>query len=176
MANWYAIYTRPQCEKKVTERLKKRKIENYCPLAKDYRQWSDIRKAVYMPLFPSYVFLRLNADQVSSVKNIEGVINIIYWLGKPAVIRDIEIEMIKRFLKEHSNVYLEKATVNIRDIVKIINGPFMEKDGNVIAINSNKVKLILPTLGYSIMADVVKENIEIIHTTEQEKRLTNFRG
>jgi hypothetical protein len=52
----------------------------------------------------------------------------------------------------------------------------MEKDGNVIAINANKVKLILPTLGYSIMADVIKENIEIIHTTEQEKRLTNFRG
>jgi transcription antitermination factor NusG len=176
MANWYAIYTRPQCEKKVAEKLSKRKIDNYCPLAKDYRQWNDIRKANYKPLFPSYVFLRLSVDQVSSVKNIEGVINILYWLGKPAVIRDIEIEMIKRFLKEHSNVYLEKGTVNIRDIVKIINGPFMEKDGNVIAINSNKVKLILPTLGYSIMADVVKENIEIIHTTEQEKRLTNFRG
>ncbi len=176
MANWYAIYTRPQCEKKVAERLTKRKIEHYCPLAKDYRQWNDIKKTVFMPLFPSYVFLRLNADQVSSVKNIEGIINVIYWLGNPAVIRDIEIEMIKRFLNEHSNVYLEKTTVNVRDIVRIINGPFMEKEGNVIAINANKVKLILPTLGYSIMADVVKENIEIIHTAEPEKRVNNFRG
>jgi hypothetical protein len=48
---WYAVYTRPRWEKKVAEILTDKKIENYCPLNKVVRQWSDRKKIVHEPLF-----------------------------------------------------------------------------------------------------------------------------
>ena len=94
---WYAVYTRPRWEKKVSDILTRRKIENYCPLNKVVRQWSDRKKVLHEPLFTSYVFVRISEPELNSLKQTVGVINLVYWLGKPAVIRDPEVEMIKRF-------------------------------------------------------------------------------
>lgn len=159
MKNWYAVYTRPRWEKKVADSLTKKKFENYCPLSKVISQWSDRKKIIYRPLFTSYVFIHVSELDFTEIKQVDGVINLVYWIGRPAVIRDIEIEMIKRFLNEHNTVHLAKLPVNVNDIVKIINGPLMEKEGSVIEVTSNKVKLILPSLGYSMIAEVAKDNI-----------------
>jgi transcription antitermination factor NusG len=169
MMNWYAVYTRPRWEKKVAENLTKRKIENYCPVTKVISQWSDRKKIVYMPLFTSYVFVRVNAIQLSEIRMVDGVINLVYWLGKPAIIRDLEIEMIKLFLNEHKTVQLEKTPVSLNDKVRIINGPLMEKEGSVVGISSNKVKLVLPSLGYLMIAEVAKENVQLLIQSENIK-------
>lgn len=57
--NWYVIYTKPKWEKKVAEQLADAGIECYCPLITQVRQWSDRKKKVVVPLFNSYVFVRL---------------------------------------------------------------------------------------------------------------------
>src|SRR4051812_47816627 len=98
---WYAVYTRPRWEKKVAEILSSKKIENYCPLNKVVRQWSDRKKIVHEPLFTSYVFVHVEDGKLGKLRQIDGIINMVYWLGKPAVIRDVEIETIKRFLNDH---------------------------------------------------------------------------
>ena len=48
---WYAVYTRPKWEKKVAELLSRKRIENYCPLNKSIKQWSDRKKTIFEPLF-----------------------------------------------------------------------------------------------------------------------------
>lgn len=167
---WFAVYTRPRWEKKVSELLTKRKIENYCPLNKVKRQWSDRKKIVQEPLFTSYVFVRINEMQQSEVKAIDGIVNMVYWLGKPAVIRDIEIEMIKRFLEEHVNVQIEKTAVNVNDIVRVISGPLIDNEGQIRAVSNKSVKLTLPSLGYMMMAEVELSKIEIINTYSGESK------
>jgi len=144
---WYAVYTRPRWEKKVAELMTDKKIENYCPLNKVVRQWSDRKKIVHEPLFTSYVFVRTMEKQLYEACKISGVINVVYWLSKPAVIRDEEIECIKNFLSDHKNVKLEKCSVNINDTVRVTKGPLMEYEGNVIAVKSTSVKISLPSLG-----------------------------
>src|SRR5687768_12173055 len=98
---WLAVYTKPRWERKVTELLIKEGITTYCPLNHVVRQWSDRRKWVYEPLFTSYVFVQVNAIEIGRVKSINGVVNFVCWLGKPAIIKDQEIEIIKRFLNEY---------------------------------------------------------------------------
>jgi transcription antitermination factor NusG len=164
MKNWYAVYTRPHWEKKVATLLSRGNYENYCPLSRTISQWADRKKIIYRPLFASYVFIHVAEKELFEVKKTDGVINLVHWLGRPAVIRDIEIEMIKRFLNEHNTVEVTKLTVNVNDMVKIINGPLMEKEGCVIEVKSNKVKLILPSLGYSITAEVARDNIVVYST------------
>jgi transcription antitermination factor NusG len=161
-SKWYAVYTRPRWEKKVAEMLTDKKIENYCPLNKVLRQWSDRKKIVLEPLFTSYVFVRTTEQLLAEVRKVSGVINLVYWLSKPAVIRDEEIECIKDFLSDHNNVKLEKHSVSVNDIVRITKGPLMEYEGNVIAVKSETVKIILPSLGYMMTAEVEKVNVKVV--------------
>jgi transcription antitermination factor NusG len=168
-AKWFAVYTRPRWEKKVAELLAKRKIEHYCPLNRVQRQWSDRKKLVYEPLFTSYVFVNLTDKEHAIVLQTPGIINFVYWLGKPAVIRNEEITTIKQFLNEYSHVRLEKTQVNLNDHVRIINGPLMMRKGNIIEVRNSTVKVMLPSLGHALVAEVRKENIEKLVTAEQQR-------
>jgi transcription antitermination factor NusG len=162
---WFAVYTRPRWEKKVAEILTHKKIECYCPINKVLRQWSDRKKIVHEPLFTSYVFVRVPEMELGTLKQINGVINLVYWLGKPAVIRDVEIDIIKRFLNEHVNIQLEKTPINVNDKVRILGGPLMEMEGHVLSIKSKTVKVALPSLGYMMYAEVETSNVEVTQTS-----------
>lgn len=159
---WFAVYTRPRWEKKVAEILTRRKIENYCPINKVVRQWSDRKKVIHEPLFTSYVFVRVSESDITSLKQSNGVINVVYWLGKPAVIRDSEIEAIRKFLSEHLNIKLEQMPVNVNDKVRVLSGPLMELEGQVLSVKNRAVKVALPSLGYLMFAEVETTNVEVI--------------
>jgi transcription antitermination factor NusG len=160
---WFAVYTKPRWEKKVAETLSKRNIENYCPLNMVVRQWSDRKKTVYEPLLTSYVFVRVEEKQHSELKQMSGVINLVYWLKTPAVIKDKEIDAMKEFLDTYKSITLEKTAVDINDTVRILTGPLMEYEGNVISINKNKtVRITLPSLGFLMVAEVQKSNVEVV--------------
>lgn len=157
---WFAVYTRPRWEKKVSELLTKTGIENYCPLNKVCRQWSDRRKIVYEPLFTSYVFVRISAADQFAVRSTVGVLNFVYWLGKPALVRDEDIDLIKRFLNEHDNVKLQRTEIRVNEKVRIIGGPLMMREGLVTEVKGRTVKVLLPTLGFALVAEVKKSNLE----------------
>lgn len=160
---WYAVYTKVRWEKKVSELLAKKKIESYCPLNKVTRQWADRKKIIAEPLFTSYVFVKVSAAEHTQLLKTDGIISFVYWLGKPAVIRDAEIDMIQNFLKDYPAITLEKTNVNINDMVRVISGPLMSQEGHVIAVKSKTVKIMLPSLGYIMSAEVENANIEVIH-------------
>jgi transcription antitermination factor NusG len=159
---WYAIYTRTRWEKKVAGLLDKKHITTYCPLNRVLRTWSDRKKIVYEPLFRSYVFVHVAQKEMITVKETGGVLNFVQWLNKPAEIKASEIEMIKDFLSEHTNVQLEKIEVNVNDAVRIVKGPLMEYEGNVLATNKNKVKVYLHSLGYAMVVEVDRSNLEVV--------------
>jgi transcription antitermination factor NusG len=162
LRKWHAVFTRPRWEKKVAELLTRKKIENYCPLNKVERQWSDRKKVILEPLFTSYVFVNIHDTEQFPTRSTDGVINFLYWLNKPAVIRNEEIDIIRRFLNEYDNIQLEKVDVKINDIVRVIAGPFMEQKGLVISLKSKSVKILLPSLGYIMYAEVQRSNVEIV--------------
>ncbi len=92
---WLAIYSRPRWEKKVNQLLVEKGFESYCPLNKVRRKWSDRMKIVEEPLFKSYVFVKVTDEDRTAVRMTPGVINFVYWEGKPAVIKEKEITIIK---------------------------------------------------------------------------------
>ena len=159
---WFAVYTKPRWERKVAESLFKEDIIAYCPMNHVVKQWSDRRKWIYEPLFTSYVFVNVAPNEISRVKSFNGIINFVCWLGKPAIIKDEEIEIIKRFLNEYDNVNLEIAEVNVHDVVRITSGPLMQAEGSILSVGKKKVKVYLPTLGYSMVAELEKSNVKII--------------
>ncbi len=167
--SWYAVYTKPLWEKKVAKLLERKKIESYCPLTKTQRQWSDRRKIVETPLFTSYVFVYISEADKLAVRQTDGILNFVHWLKQPAIIQTEEIDIIKRFLNEYRNLTLEKTSVNLNDRVRIVSGPLMEREGNVMEIKHKTVKVLLPSLGYELVAEIEKSNVEILSLFTREE-------
>jgi transcription antitermination factor NusG len=144
----------------VAELLTSQQVQNYCPLNQVVRQWSDRRKTVYEPLFTSYVFVHTQEKLLGQLRKVDGILNLVCWLGKPAVIRDEEIEVIRQFLHEHKNVVLEKASIRLYDTIKITKGTFVDQTGTIVAVQNNTIKVALPSLGYLMYAVLEKSSVE----------------
>lgn len=158
--NWYAIYTRPRWEKKVASLLERKGIECYCPLNKVQKQWADRKKVIYEPLFTSYVFVCISNEEMLRVKQTDGVLNFVYWLGKPAVIRPEEIDAIREFLHEYETVSIERVDrINPNDKIQIVHGPLMLREGTVVEVGQKKVKVLIPSIGFNLVAEVEITNI-----------------
>ena len=159
---WYALYTKPRWEKKVHHYLIEKSIECYCPLNKVRKKWSDRMKTVEEPLFKSYVFVRVTENEQAKVRMTQGVMNFVYWQGKPAVIKDREIEVIRKFLNEYENVIAEPIPLKPDSRVTIQQGIFMDKPAKVLKVLGNKVQVIIESIGYSLVAYVDKANLVTI--------------
>jgi transcription antitermination factor NusG len=158
-SHWYAIYTKPRWEKKVHSLLSEKKIESYCPLNKVRKKWSDRMKTVEEPLFKSYVFARVNADEQTKVRMTAGVMNFVYWQGKPAIIPAKEIETIRKFLNEYENVMAEPILLKEDGRVTIRQGLFMDHEARILKIEGNKVKVVIESIGYTLVASIDKKNL-----------------
>jgi transcription antitermination factor NusG len=167
---WYAVYTRPRWEKKVAELLSRKGVENYCPLNKVMKQWHDRKKLIEEPLFTSYVFVHVGTSELTDVRKTEGILNFVYWLGKPAVIREDEITIIQNFLGSYRDVTLEKTRIMPEDSVQVIEGPLMNREGKVLEFYHKSVKVMLPSLGYALVAQLDKSSVEVIGVKEKTGR------
>lgn len=151
---WLAIYSRPRWEKKVNQLLIEKGLESYCPLNKVRRKWSDRVKLVEEPLFKSYVFVKVSEEDRTAVRMTPGVVNFVYWNGRPALIREKEINAIKRFLNEYENVEVESINLRVDQRVKIITGPLMDQEGHVMSVHHRTVKVAIDSLGYMLVAHI----------------------
>ena len=148
--NWFVVYTNPRAEKKVAERLRKLGIEVYCPLLKTMRQWSDRKKKVDIPLFTSYLFVHLEDGDRNRVFMADGVVRYLYWLGKPAIVRQSEIDTIREWLDEKEIEEVQLTDIQKGDTVLIETGLFKQETGTVTAISRQFVTLKIESLGWEL--------------------------
>jgi transcriptional antiterminator RfaH len=147
--SWKVLYVKPRNEKKVAELLSRLGIVVYCPLVTEVRQWSDRKQKVQVPLLSSYVFVQIEEINRELVFQVSGVIRYLFWLGKPAVVRDNEIELMQEWLVGE-NVKADVQGLQPGDKMKISTGPFKDKKGIVQEISKNRVQLLLPDLEMKI--------------------------
>lgn len=119
-------------------------------------------KVIEEPLFKSYVFVRIESDQQSMVRMTSGIINFVYYLGKPAVIRSKEIDTIKNLLDEFDHLVVEQMNVRVGQEVIIQKGIFMNIPGTITEIRNKKLTVKLEGLG-----------VNLIVTSERIKRKGN---
>lgn len=141
--NWFAIYTAPRAEKKVLQRLEDVGYVAYLPLISTLKQWSDRKKKVEAPLISSYVFIRTDTMSLHKVKAVYGVVGILNYLGKPAIVKEVEIENLKILLKENDAV---KVLTDVRipkgTPIQVIKGQMTGVIGEMVHYKG-KVKVIV---------------------------------
>lgn len=143
--NWYALYTKPRNEKKVAQQLQQLGFEAYCPVVVKMKKWSDRYKKVEEPLLPSYVFVQLPAANRELVFQVPGIVQYVYWLGKPAVILPHEIAALKQSLA-HPVLAIQISAVQPNDCIPIPDGPFKGNEAIVKQVSPHRVTLLLASL------------------------------
>jgi transcription antitermination factor NusG len=152
--SWFVLYTAARAEKKVEARLKEMGVDVFLPIHRTKRKWSDRVKVVDSPLFNSYIFVRTPEHLLRELVLVYGVTKIIFYLGRPAVVRDEEIEAIKEFLNYAEN----KEIVSEGDRVEILSGIMGNKKGEVLRIKGDVVTLFLEELGAKICVSLSQVN------------------
>jgi len=158
---WMVIYTRSRSEMKVDNLLTSKNIECYCPTRKVEKQWSDRKKIIEEVIFRSYVFVRITEAEIQTVLGTDRVMNFIYYNKKPAVIRDEEIDTIKKYLNEKD---VEVSTFNADDFepdtkVRINHGVFMDNRGVVLKSNKSKVYVLIESLSQVMVIEFSKSHV-----------------
>lgn len=147
---WYVLYTKSRQEKKVSEGLQRLGIVAYCPLVTVMKQWTDRKKKVQEPLFKSYVFVKVEEHERDEVFVIDGIVRYLYWLGKPAIVREAEIEAIQQSLEGIVSSY-EVLPIQKEAKITISKGPFQGIEGIVKQINKTTIQLMLVDLGFFVL-------------------------
>jgi transcription antitermination factor NusG len=147
---WFVIYTKPQFEVKVAQGLEAIGIRAYCPVFTEIKQYSDRKKKIEKPLLRSYVLVQLEDKDREQVFTISGVVRYLFWLGKPAVVSEEEIQLMENAL---AGIYesISVSQLHKGEAYTIPEGPLKGQKGKVIDLLKNRVKLELPSLGVLVI-------------------------
>ena len=150
MKNWFVLYTKPRQELKVVDELSKIGINSYCPTVKMIKQYSDRKKKIEKPLIPSYIMVYIEESKRKSVFSIPGIVRYLFWLGKPAIVHENEINIMKKHLEGvYSSISISKLIIG--QLYKISEGPLADNMGKIVEMKKNKVKLELASLGMTVV-------------------------
>ena len=151
---WFVLYTRSRNEKLVAEKLRAKNIEVYCPLIKKERKWSDRIKVIEEPLFRSYCFVNLAEQERNQVFDVPGIVRYLFWLKKPAIVREAEIEAIRLMLNEVNHKLIVVRSFNPGERLKVGSGSFANFGGEVIRQDGKLVSIQLDSLQAVIIVDM----------------------
>jgi transcription antitermination factor NusG len=144
---WYVLYTKSRTEIKTAGRLNDWGFEVYCPVITEVHQWSDRKKKVIVPLFKSYIFVRLEKKNCNLVFDVPGVVSYLFWLGERAVVKDEEINVIRQWLECDGVEEAKVEALSAGDRITISKGAFKDQKAVIQEVGKKSMRLILPNLG-----------------------------
>lgn len=152
---WYACYTRPRAEKVAAQELFDMDIEHYLPLQRTRRKWSDRMKWVDVPLFRSYIFVRIFPEQYNKVLAVNSIVRFIAFESKAVVIPDYQVDSIKLLLNQGSELEVTRENLLPGEKIVVQAGPLIGLPGELIEFRGKRKVLIrLGQLGESILVNV----------------------
>lgn len=151
---WYAIHVKSKQERIVSAGLRGRGYEEFLPLYRSERDWSDRKKELDLPLFPGYVFCRLNVNRRQTVVSVPGVVSILGLGRVPAPVPDEEILAVQRVVAS-GVMAVPWPFLRTGQRVLIERGPLVGVEGTLLEIKS-KLRLVLSIelLQRSVAAEV----------------------
>jgi transcription antitermination factor NusG len=104
-------------------------------------------------LFNSYIFVKVEDKERNRVFEITGAIRYLFWLGKPAIVKDSEIETIQQWLSAPDTYEVSLAQWKKGDKITLESGPFISQSAIVQEVKQNHYVLILESLGCLLRVD-----------------------
>jgi len=160
-SSWYAIYTRHQHEKTVAQILTGKGFDTFLPLYATTHNWKDRTKALTLPLFPCYVFLKGGIERRLQIITTPGIYGLVSSAGQPAPIPDIEIEAIRRVVESGTRVEIHPF-LKCGSRVRVKCGPLAGIEGILVRKkNISRLVLNVEILGTAASIEVAAFQVEV---------------
>jgi transcriptional antiterminator RfaH len=155
---WYAVYTKPRAERKLRDILDNLSIENYLPLVRARKRWSDRYKWVEEPAFASYIFVRINFnEQALSVQKQPQTLKFVRSGVNAIEISDNDVELLRLALENYAELLTirDTSTLEAGQTVRIKDGPFAGKEAVIARIQGRTMILVaFPALNKSVQVEI----------------------
>jgi transcription antitermination factor NusG len=138
---WFAIHVRSKQERIVSQTLRGQGYEEFLPFLKVTRTWSDRTKQLEEPLFPGYLFCRLNFEERLPVMKIPGVVSIVGFGNGPFPVSQQEVEAVQTVVRSGLPLSRWSDTV-VGTPVQIEAGPLAGVTGTLVEFK-NQHRLIV---------------------------------
>jgi transcription antitermination factor NusG len=159
---WFVLYTKSRYEKKVNSRLTDLNITTYLPLKKTIRKWSDRKKVVDMPLINSYIFVKTKRDSLYDLIKIEGVTRYVSFSGRPVVVRQKEIDILKKFLEDGTAIDIIDGVPKVGKQVKFTSGFFKDYEGKILKVNrKNQLQIEIESINKTLVVTVDIDTLKL---------------
>jgi transcription antitermination factor NusG len=160
---WFAVYTSPRHEKRVSQYLGQKEIEHYLPLYRTQRKWRDGSKVTLnLPLFPGYLFVHISKSERVPVLQVPGVLSFVGGTGRqPAPLPEAEINALRAGLPLRRAEPHPLLTVGQR--ARIRSGALAGMEGVVVRRkNSLRVVLTMELIKRSVAVEVDEAELETL--------------
>lgn len=162
MENWFAVYTRVRHEKKVLRKIENKSIRTYLPLRRQLSQWKDRKKEIFTPLFPGYLFVKINPEIRTEVLKVPGVVRMLGANGELTPVPEYQIDGIKELLGSGLKYEISNNYVSGRE-VEVVKGPLAGTEGKIIQIRGNyKLILSVDIINRSVLVEVDIDQVELL--------------
>ena len=164
---WYALHVRSRFEKTVALHLQYKGYQEYLPLYRQRRRWSDRVAEVELPLFPGYIFCKFDVLRRLPILVIPGVISVV-GLGKsPLAVSEDEISAVQNVVKS-GLTYKPSGYITTGQLARVERGPLRGQVGIVIA-EKNNCRLIISVnlLQRSVAVEIDRDSIMPLPATQQ---------
>ncbi len=137
--HWVTFYTKPRAEKQVNALLLRQGFEPYLPLQRQLRKWHDRKKWVEMPLFNSYIFVRIKFNQLYSVLEQPGITRYVRFGDEIAELTEKEIDAIRRLIASEKELFVQNnALLKKGARVRLISGGVFDGlEGELVSNDKN---------------------------------------
>ena len=160
---WFVVVAKPRAEKQVSKRLSEAGIENFLPLQRQLHIWHDRKKWVDVPLFFSYIFVRIEEKLRNEVFGVGGIVKYLSIGGKVATLTENEIERIHRLCEWLGEVAIEEGTLRKGDEVEILAGHFKGLRGQTLDDGGKKLlRIAIEGLGCVATVRLNEEEVKKI--------------
>src|SRR5579863_1287562 len=166
---WVAVFTIPRHEKRVEEHFKVREIESFLPLYQTKCKWKNgTKKMLQLPLFSSYIFVRIDSSGYRPVLAVPGVISIIGRSGIRLPVSDSYINFLRDGLRQGKIEPYPSLPEGAR--VRIRCGVMAGMEGIVLRKKNNcRVVLTIEMIMKSITVEVEADDIEPVDSPSNSR-------
>lgn len=157
-SGWYVLRVRLNYERKIHDILLNTSIEPFVPLSETIKQWSDRKKKIRTPLFPSYIFVNIKTYKDLYVPlNIENVYHYIRFGDEYATVSESEINKVKMLIgsDDITDISTSMHIPQLGEIIEISCGPLQGQVCEILKTNqTNKIIVRMASMKQNIIATI----------------------
>ena len=171
-ANWYAVRTRSNSEKRVNAQLREKGFETYLPVFREVHQWKDRKKLVELPIFPGYLFTRMldqDEDRLAVLRT-HGTVRILGQGDRIEPIPEEQILALRQMVSGSPHCFVHPL-LQEGCWVRVRRGPLKNLEGLLVRLkNQTRLALSITLLSQSVSAEVEAADVEYLRSAGQTSR------